>query len=761
MKNEKLLLWLFSSVLGIGWGIFAHSYWLLSNPRLTGRFLAIAIAGIVFAASIFHFLAFSRLLLPFWRTYGNRQRFWLILVSAGIGAWMFFVGTGAWDRPLGYLVPFLPRYRLELVVNADQQGEQDASLLLTYFSTSIGEVPFSKIHYRGWQRKDKYTLILTSWNNSYLSWEGRIGEKIFLDFVVNNFSRPAELILKWSDGKEESIKIAKGKIHYSRRFNVPWFASRSALFGLGIFLFGFLAATGYVVVVKNYSAWYQWVEGQLTKKDMVSRKEVALLLGVWVLSLVLRGFYLDSLPPYIDEYAHLLAAKKLLSGVPLNEVYQRSLWITTLPVFLAFRLLGPVIWSARLPGVIVNSLAIFPLYWLMRRIHSWIAVASILLYATSPWIIATSRHVREYAYYPFYFYTIAVVMAVLLEQFYSKRWKINRVWFFLGIMFLSLFLFYAILVDKQSTFKAVIIAYGLLAIFTLWKILEFLPHPFWRFLCFFLVLIVIASIMFWKFGHFFTLLSPEYLYRLKMFLAPSMQQWYFKCTLLLISLLWIASVGFAFFFWKQALRLLFVSALFILYFMSFVFFFARYSRPRYLTFVQIWYIPFLAIGMYALWSYMRVSLRRVQTLFLAALMFIVSVNPIHILRPGFWRPLGLQMYLEANISYITEEYLYELAPAHHFLVEHVLPADALVATMYASYVEFLGEPNFGAVLKYQPGTPMDDIIRFAKQYPSGWIVLDASRKPKELPFDNVIWDNISVQYLGKFGDVFIWRWQKR
>ncbi len=761
MSRKHLLFWLFSYALGIAWGVFAYSYWLLGNSRLAGYRLGAVIAGIVVAASVFHFVGFNRLLCPYWKAHDKRHQFWLILASAGIGAWVFFMGTNAWNRPSGYLVPFLPHHRLEVVAKVEQSGEQAPSLLLTYFSTSLGEVPFSRVNYQGWERKDKYTLELTSWNANHLIWEGRVGEKISVDFMIGNFSRSGELVFKWDDGKEEKIELTRGKVHYSRRFNVPWFASKLALFALGAFLFGTLAAFMYGFVAKHFSAWYRWVEDQCTQ-DAISRKEIVWVGGIWIFSLALRGFYLESLPPYVDEYAHLLAAKKLLLGVPLSEVYQRSLWITTMPVFLAFRLFGPSIWSARLAGVIANSLAIFPLYWLMRRINRWVAVASILLYATNPWLIAISRYVREYAYYPIYFYGIAAVMVMLLQEFFAKKWKIHRLQTFSGVLFLSLPLLYGMVIDRHSTFKIVLLAYGLFTIFALWKIFEFLHHLLWRLLCSFFVLIPAFGVMFWRFRDLFTPLSPDYLYRLKFFVGPSAQQWYFERSFLVICLLWLASIGFAFVFRRKTLvPSLFMLSLFTLYFVSLVFFFARYSRPRYLSFVQIWYIPFLAIGIYAFWGYMRISLRRAQALLLPVLMFVVSVNPIHILRPTFWKPLGLEIYLEANVAYITEEYLYELVPAHSFLMEHVGPGDALVATMYASYAEFLGRPSFSAVLKYRQEESMEDIFAFVRQYPSGWIVLDELRKPKEIPLEDIIQEKISAHYLGKFGDVHIWRWERR
>ena len=55
------------------------------------------------------------------------------------------------------------------------------------------------------------------------------------------------------------------------------------------------------------------------------------------IGLVLRLWYLDALPPATDETFHLVTAKEIFQGLPLNQVsYQRSLFTVTLPVVISF-----------------------------------------------------------------------------------------------------------------------------------------------------------------------------------------------------------------------------------------------------------------------------------------------------------------------------------------------------------------------------------------------------------------------------------------
>ena len=207
--------------------------------------------------------------------------------------------------------------------------------------------------------------------------------------------------------------------------------------------------------------------------DPLGCPEAALLLSVIVLALLLRAFNLGNLYPAVDEYYQLIAAKQILQGAALSSVYQRSLWMVTLPVTIALRLFGNELWVARSVGVLFNVLAIIPLYFLTRKINRRIAVLSSLLYATSPWIITFARVVREYAYYPFYFYWIILAMVVFIEGIpegfvFERDWKIffkPRMGFLgLALIFPPIYGFY---IDRLSTFSLILLAYLVFALFIL------------------------------------------------------------------------------------------------------------------------------------------------------------------------------------------------------------------------------------------------------------------------------------------------------
>ena len=66
-----------------------------------------------------------------------------------------------------------------------------------------------------------------------------------------------------------------------------------------------------------------------------------LLIAVFVLiAFILRFINLEALPPHIEEYQHLNAAKQLLTGSTKEQVYQRGLYLVTMPVKLFFSSFG-------------------------------------------------------------------------------------------------------------------------------------------------------------------------------------------------------------------------------------------------------------------------------------------------------------------------------------------------------------------------------------------------------------------------------------
>ncbi|MBT7685776.1 MAG: hypothetical protein HN669_09375, partial [Candidatus Marinimicrobia bacterium] len=102
--------------------------------------------------------------------------------------------------------------------------------------------------------------------------------------------------------------------------------------------------------------------------------ESLILITIFSFALFLRLYNLGILPPYVDEYFHLNAAKSLLQGVSREAVYQRSFFTVTLPVALSFKLFGMEIWAAQVPGAILGAMAMIPLYLITKKINKYIAI---------------------------------------------------------------------------------------------------------------------------------------------------------------------------------------------------------------------------------------------------------------------------------------------------------------------------------------------------------------------------------------------------
>jgi len=173
-------------------------------------------------------------------------------------------------------------------------------------------------------------------------------------------------------------------------------------------------------------------------------------------------------PPFVDEYAQIHTAIAIYLGQPVD--YTRSFLTVSLPVYLSYRIFGMSLWAGRLPMVLINMMAIFPLYFLVKKINKGAAYISVLLYVFSPWIIAVSRNVREYAVVPLFFYLDALVLIDLLDwDGLSLKNYLQR--HFYRIAMAGLILGYAIF-DYHSVLKIIVALYGIFGILAILKLLK-------------------------------------------------------------------------------------------------------------------------------------------------------------------------------------------------------------------------------------------------------------------------------------------------
>ncbi|NOZ72767.1 MAG: hypothetical protein GXP38_12795, partial [Chloroflexi bacterium] len=397
---------LFALGLGISTGLFVSGYWLVDFFPIDSRRLLLStiLTGLLGAAGYFALLLWINTRL---QNVPVRQQWGLLGASLAVGSFLLFAGTAQWQSPARYLTFFLPSHTLEI----STIDGQPAQISMAWFTTSLGDVSFRTLRGHGWERKGDQMALVDSANNQ-LTWTGKTGENVQ---IVFHTSSPVKVVVSW-DGKEEILEIPPEGRTYHRTLEIPFYASRALIVSLGMLLFAVLSFAMLLVAWGQKEEWLDKMRRSVTTPGKLRRSDFIFLLGVMLLALLLRVPNLGNLYPIEDEYFHLIAARQIVEGVPLQDVYQRSLWLVTFPVSLMFRLFGYQLWAARLVGVVVNVLGLLPLYLLAKKINRPVGILAALLYATSPWIVLYARLVREYAYHPFFFYWIVYGMVIFLEK---------------------------------------------------------------------------------------------------------------------------------------------------------------------------------------------------------------------------------------------------------------------------------------------------------------------------------------------------------
>ncbi|MFT3892194.1 MAG: glycosyltransferase family 39 protein [Anaerolineales bacterium] len=622
--------------------------------------------------------------------------------------------------------------------------------------TSFGYTSYDTIDYKGWEiTKDR--LVLTSTTDNYLRWAGKTGEKVQIAFESPTPS--GTFLLSW-DGQEETWKFSKKKIAYEHAFDVPFYASTAGTLTLGILNFALLMFPLCLLVWMKRDELLPAIQlGFAPISQKIDTREWLVVAGVAFLALALRVPNLEILFPSVEEYSHINAAKQIIQGAPLGSVYERSLWLVTVPVTLMFRVFGYHLWAARLLGVIFNVLALLPLYLLARKINRPVAVLSILLFATSPWIIAISRVVREYAFYPFYFFWVVYGMIWFLEQIpdgfrLDRDWKVffksSMLWMELILAFLP---FYALDLDYLSTFKLVLIAYPALGLFAFLK----LDLRYRKNLILVLALLGIALRVVYPWRYYLLARAEVNWIPLKYFFINSPQQWYFERTALLPALGLLGLFVASFLVRRKNIIPLFFVMLYGGSLSYFLFSAKKFFAPRHLSTTQIWYVLLAAIGLYLLWLFLQSfpSLKgrygKVATMLILACMFI---NPRQVLVPITSRDPAMP---------ITEDYHNDLTDLQTFMLANVQQGDVLIASrIYSRYVEWVDAPVFQKVVDFQVQSTEADVLSVVDQYDSGWIIIDNARIERAtFSPDSSFLGNDRIEYVGLFDDEHVWRWREK
>ncbi len=588
-----------------------------------------------------------------------------------------------------------------------------------------------------------------------------------------------------------SVNLASAggeKYTYTQNFEVPFYASSNMANALALVNFLLICLAINLLILEKRKDILTGLKQSILISPVSRRNEIvendavngvpqkttgwewAIILGIVVMALLLRAFNLENLYPYIDEYNHLLAAKAIVAGASLNTVYPRSLIIVTLPVALFFRLFGIQLWLARLAGVLFNAGAIIPLYLLTKKINKPVAVLSCILYATSPWIISEARYVREYAYFPFYFYWIVYGMVLFIERFPDrfiliKEWrtafqpKLRFLWVALILPVLYTMID-VLFIQPSSTFKVILVAYSLFGLFVLKKF-DLRDKSNIKLLVVSGVGIIAGGYLVFVAGQRDVSLLPQFngTYLNYFFNNPE-QQWYFDRPRIFLILVIVSAITL----WLVSHRFNFIPSFlamtFLLLMAIFVFFFKRFMAIRYVFCMEIWYVILMAIGLYGIWIVLRIILpwKRIPKLLIALTLLIPAVN--------FRQTLLPTLYSKQGYMPISGEFHYDVGTVNTYLQGKVKQDDILISTVYGRYVAFKGEPVFEKIYNYDylVDNPREYMLSIINQYDSGWVVLDSSRfavsHSEPLPLDSLTVSNKSIDYIGNFADEYVWKWNK-
>jgi len=735
-------------IAGITLGIFTCGYWLIDLFAFGSRWILSLTLLISLLGAVGYFLFFL------WikdnaRGLSRVRQAGLIVSSLLIGAFLFFTATDRWQKPDRYIPFLLPTHTLQVSVPPGQDPE---TITLLWFNTSLGDVSYDEIEYKGWKR-DNGQLILVDPLDNQLLWSGKTGGEA--QILIQSASGSGTVIVAW-DGQEQVLALAAKKNNFPHAFRIPFYASQGLILLLGVLNVSLLSFPLCLLVLKNWGKMLPTIERRMAETSRrLDRGDGIVVLVVMILAFLLRAINLENLFPGVEEYNHLIAAKQIVQGVPMGDVYSRSLWLVTLPVSMAFKFLGIKLWAARLVGVIFNVLAIIPLYLITRKIARPVAILSILLYATSPWMIAISRVVREYGYYPFYYYWIIHWMILYLEKF-PHRFRIRQDWKILfspallpmGLV-LVLPIYYALFVDLTSTFQLIMIAYVMLVIFVFMR-LDFGNGRKLLIFLFAAGVVVVAGISAWyqllpvslgftpaTFGYFFS--DPP-------------QQWYYGRVAVIPLAGVVGSILLSYLLRRLNVIPLFLLAVFGGFLSAFLFSTVNSFGARHLSMTQLWYIPVVALGLYLLWEFLQSFRLSAKGRYLVvAVLGLLAFNVQQTLLPITSRDPGMV---------ITEEYHRDLSRVHEVVMTNVQEGDALISSrIYTRYVDWVSEPDFRAGYLFDINTTYDDVLSFMDQYPSGWIVIDKVRlDAAAFPVSDVFSKDDRITYIGEFGDESVWHW---
>lgn len=495
---------------------------------------------------------------------------------------------------------------------------------------------------------------------------------------------------------------------------------------------------------------------------------------ILLLAFLLRFINLTNLDPYTDEYSHILAAAEYLDTGLLE--YCRASMVTYLNI-LFFRLGNPssfheyLFWG-RLPGVIFSALTVIPLYLITRRISPPVALISIFLWATSPWAIGVARTIREYAYFPFFIMLGALSLIYFFELLLTNNIKL-QLRSLLCLLPVIALVFYAFRIDPYSTLRISLLVYaGITAYYLSIYLYRFKDQAKKNKIVLAGILAASAFVARWMFvyaqgsGHIRLDNLRFSDYWLQVFFFPggasTPLHWWGDYHLMAVV---VFILGLGFFYAaanKQQHRGYFLhAALFSLLLLFYTLFFDRYYRPRYIFYALPFFIPLVAVSVYALFDYANklkpFSIKVAGALAVAMFLFQI-INYNHVLYPVLSDTHGFVR--------TTNEHHDSLKSTLILLEEKISPDDVFITTIARTAIQLNFNINSDRMYYYsfKSEDRFNDVAEIIEKYPRGFMILDWRRNghfaegfPTEGQF--LIGDH-TVEVIQNKDGMHVYRWQR-
>ena len=490
-------------------------------------------------------------------------------------------------------------------------------------------------------------------------------------------------------------------------------------------------------------------------------RTILVLVVLFALGFGLRLYRLAEYPPYVDEYIHTRRAIELLDNHIVE--WDRAYLTVTLPVYLSYRIFGISLWASRLPMVIINMLAIFPLFVLGNKVDRKVGYLAVGLFAVGPWIIAAGRTVRDYAIVPVFFYLVVALLVDLLD------WSGQTLKQYLGrhkfrIIILGLILGYVIF-DKTSVLKIAVALYGIFGLLIVLKVLKQKPPLKTTIFIVIVGLLLVALIVkqtgiinrYLRSGEIFYGTTNRYW---KVLVTSELKQWYYIAPLgylILLGACYLAVRIVISGYKKADFAILFCILAFAANFIYLTFFVRTPRIPariRYGVLMEYWYLVVIAIVVFRVY---QIAGERLQK----PAMLVVHLGTLGLLInvPGIWTAIT---YPGGGRSPITGDQHYLVDSAYEFLVANLTEDDILLSDVLKQYDQLNGNQLHPreTVSLLRLVFEQSEVGAVIDRNPCGWVAASPNIPDDrlKLPHEDFTFDGKQVRYYGELDEIYLWQW---